>query len=402
MENRFLKGLWGYLKRADIILWMLLAAISIYSLLLLRSVDTATGTGYFRTQLMATAIGLAGAVVVSMMDYAEIANYWVLISGACIIMMIYTALFGDQVLGSGGVDARAWIRIAGRTFQTSELVKIAFMVTFAKHLDILKKQGRLEEPIQVILLACHAFIAVGLCMFQGDTGAGVVFFFMFLSMSLGAGVQLRYFAILFVMILIAFPILWEYVMPEYQKSRFTAVFNLEDPTVQMEGGYQQYQGRISIGSGKLRGQGLFQGTRVASNAVTFQQSDYIFSVAGEELGFIGCSLILLLLFLLMVKVLHVASMARDDLGRFMCFGFFGIIALQSVVNIGMCLALLPVMGVTLPFFSAGGSSAACLYLGFGLVQSVHMRRKESGGLRLRQKQPLRFVGKAKGKSKRLS
>jgi len=225
---------------------------------------------------------------------------------------------------------------------------------------------------------------------------------MFLSMSLGAGVQLRYFAILFVMILIAFPILWEYVMPEYQKSRFTAVFNLEDPTVQMEGGYQQYQGRISIGSGKLRGQGLFQGTRVASNAVTFQQSDYIFSVAGEELGFIGCSLILLLLFLLMVKVLHVASMARDDLGRFMCFGFFGIIALQSVVNIGMCLALLPVMGVTLPFFSAGGSSAACLYLGFGLVQSVHMRRKESGGLRLRQKQPLRFVGKAKGKSKRLS
>ena len=132
-----MKGLWGYLKRADIILWMLLAAISIYSLLLLRSVDTATGTGYFRTQLMATAIGLAGAVVVSMMDYAEIANYWVLISGACIIMMIYTALFGDQVLGSGGVDARAWIRIAGRTFQTSELVKIAFMVTFAKHLDIL-------------------------------------------------------------------------------------------------------------------------------------------------------------------------------------------------------------------------------------------------------------------------
>ena len=184
-------------------------------------------------------------------------------------------------------------------------------------------------------------------------------------------------------------------MADYQKSRFTAVFNLEDPTVQMEDGYQQYQGRISIGSGKFRGQGLFQGTRIASNVVTFQQSDFIFSVAGEELGFVGCSLIILLLFLFMVKVLHVASMARDDLGRYMCFGFFGIIALQSVVNIGMCLALLPVMGVTLPFFSAGGSSAACLYLGFGLVQSVHMRRKESDGLRLRKKAPLRFTGKMK-------
>lgn len=390
-----MKGTWGYLKRADIILWLLLAAVSAYSLLLLRSVDMSTGSGYFRTQLMAIGIGVAGAFVISMIDYAEIANFWLLIAGASIFLMIYTYLFGVQVQGSGGVDARAWMRIAGRTFQTSELVKIAFMVTFAKHLDALKKRGWLEEPLQVILLAFHALVPMLLCQLQKDTGAAVVFLFMFLAMSLGAGVQIRYFVILFVVILIAFPILWEYFMPEYQKTRFTAVFNLEDPTVQLEGGYQQYQGRISIGSGKLHGQGLFQGTRVASNVVTFQQSDYIFSVAGEELGFVGCSLILLLLFLLMAKVLHVASMSRDDLGKYMCFGFFGIIALQSVVNIGMCLALLPVMGVTLPFFSAGGSSAACLYFGFGLVQSVHMRRKESDGLRLRKKAPLRFTGKMK-------
>jgi len=395
MENRFFKRIWEYLKRADIILWLLLAAISVYSLLLVRSVDLSTGTGYFRTQLLAIGIGVVGAIVVSMIDYAEIANFWLLIAGASIFLMIYTYFFGVQVQGSGGVDARAWMKIAGRTFQTSELVKIAFMVTFAKHLDTLKKHGRLEEPLQVILLAFHALIPMMLCELQGDTGAAVVFFFMFLTMSLGAGVQLRYFAILFVMVLVAFPILWEYFMPEYQKGRFTAVFNLEDPTVQMFDGYQQYQGRISIGSGKLHGQGLFQGTRVASKVVTFQQSDYIFSVAGEELGFIGCSLIILLLFLFMAKVLHVASMARDDLGKYMCFGFFGIIALQSVVNIGMCLALLPVMGVTLPFFSAGGSAASCLYLGFGLVQSVHMRRKESDGLRLRRKTPLRFTGKMK-------
>lgn len=393
--NHFFKGVWGYLKRADILLWLLLAAISIYSLLLLRSVSMATGTNYFRTQLMAIGLGVAAAVVVSLIDYAEVANFWLLISLASVFLMIYTFFFGIRVQGSGGVDARAWINLAGRTFQTSELVKIAFMVTFAKHLDAVKRRGRLEEPLQVVLLGCHALVPVLLCQLQKDTGAAVVFFFMFLAMSLGAGVQLRYFVILFVVILVAFPIAWEFLLPDYQKSRFTAVFNLEDPTVQMEGGYQQYQGRISIGSGKLHGQGLFQGTRVASNVVTFQQSDYIFSVAGEELGFVGCSLILLLLFLFMAKVLHVASMARDDLGKYMCFGFFGMIALQSVVNIGMCLALLPVMGVTLPFFSAGGSSAACLYLGFGLVQSVHMRRKESDGLRLRRMQPLRFTKKMK-------
>ena len=212
-------------------------------------------------------------------------------------------------------------------------------------------------------------------------------------MSLSAGIKLRYFAALGGIVLVALPLLWMFVMKDYQKARFTAVFNLEDPTVQMEDGYQQYQGRISIGSGRLDWTGLFNGTRVANKSVPFQQSDYIFSVAGEELGFIGCSLILLLLLLFMAKVLHVASTSRDDLGRYICFGFFGMIALQSVSNIGMCLALLPAMGVTLPFFSAGGSSAACMYLGFGLVQAVYMRRKESDGMRLKRKQPLRFFYK---------
>ena len=175
-------------------------------------------------------------------------------------------------------------------------------------------------------------------------------------MSLSAGVKARYFAILGGLFLVGAPLLWQFVMADYQKARFTAVFNLDDPTVQMEDGYQQYQGRISIGSGRLDGMGLFNGIRVADNAVPFQQSDYIFSVAGEELGFLGCSLILLLLLLFMCKVLHVAHSSRDDMGKYICFGFFGMIALQSVSNIGMCLALLPAMGVTLPFFSAGGSS----------------------------------------------
>lgn len=393
MAKRFFKGLWDYIKRADIILWLLLAMISAYSLVLLRSVDYATGSGYFRTQLLAIGLGVAAAVVVTLIDYAEIANFWYLLAGFSIFLMIYTSFFGEQVVGSGGVDAKAWINIAGRTFQSSELVKIAFILTFAKHLDVLRKGSKLDHPLLVMLLGCHALVPMLLCEMQGDTGAAIVFFAIFLAMSLSAGIKLRYFAALGGIVLVALPLLWMFVMKDYQKARFTAVFNLEDPTVQMEDGYQQYQGRISIGSGRLDGTGLFNGTRVANKSVPFQQSDYIFSVAGEELGFIGCSLILLLLLLFMAKVLHVASTSRDDLGRYICFGFFGMIALQSVSNIGMCLALLPAMGVTLPFFSAGGSSAACMYLGFGLVQAVYMRRKESDGMRLKRKQPLRFFYK---------
>ena len=382
MVKRCFKGIWNYIKKADILLWVLVAAISAYSLLLLRSVDSATGSSYFRTQVFAIALGVAGAIVISLLDYGELANFWYLLAGFSVFLMIYTALFGEAVQGSGGVDARAWINIAGRTFQSSELVKIAFCLTFAKHLDTLRKRGLVDNPVHVVLLACHALVPMLLCQLQGDTGAAIVFFAMFLCMSLAAGVKLRYFAILGGMVLVALPLVWRFAMSEYQKDRIVALFNLDNVDVQVNEGYQQYQGMISIGSGKVTGQGLFNGSRVASNSVPFQQSDYIFSVAGEELGLVGCSLIILLLFLLLVKVIHVAHSSRDDLGKFICFGYFGIIALQSISNIGMCLALLPVMGVTLPFFSAGGSSAACMYFGIGLVQSVYMRRKESDGLRL--------------------
>ena len=393
MWNQFGKAFVDYLKRADIILWLLLAGISTYSLLLLKSVSRATPDDYFRTQVMAIGLGVCGAVFVSLMDYADLAGFWKLITGFSIFLMIYTYFFGERIQGSGGVDARAWIQILGRTFQTSELVKVAFMITYAKHLDMVKSRGRLDEFPPVVLRGCHALVFLLLCQLQGDTGATVVFFFMFVAMSLAAGVQLRYFAILAGMILVGLPLAWRYIMPDYQKARFIAVFNLDDPDVRLQDGYQQWQGRISIGSGKLKGQGLFEGSRVASNVVVFQQSDFIFSVAGEELGFIGCVRIMVLLLLFMLKVLHVAGSARDELGRFICYGYFGWIALQSVANIGMCVAMLPAMGVTLPFFSAGGSSAACLYLGFGLVQSVHMRRREIDGLHLKQKSPLRFAYK---------
>ena len=250
--------------------------------------------------------------------------------------------------------------------------------------------GHVDHGKTSILLALHAAVPVLLCHVQGDDGAAIVFFFMFLCMSLGGGVQLRYFILLGALVAVSVPVLWKFVLSEYQIKRFTSVYNLDDPSIQLNEGYQQVQGRISIGSGQLTGKGLFNGPRVETNLVTFQHSDFIFSVAGEELGFIGCTAIIVLLLLYLLRVLYIASKARDDLGRCMCFGFFGLIALQSVSNIGMCLALLPVMGVTLPFFSAGGSSAVCLYLGFGLIQSVYMHRPDANVPHLRSTRTLKM------------
>lgn len=371
-----------YFKQTNKLLWLIMIAISVYGLLLVASVTRAFEVNYFKTQLVAAILGYVAAIILTRLNYREISNYWYLIAAFCIFLIIYTLLFGESASGSSGVDARAWIKLpGGTTFQPSELAKIGFMITFPKHLSVLEERGLLKNPLYVASLGVHALIPMLLTQMQGDTGAAVIFFCMFLAMSFAAGVQLRYFFLLFGAMLVGAPLAWKYVLADYQKTRLINMMNPDaDP---LGAGMQQIQGKISIGSGQLFGRGLFEGPRVARNSVPVQQSDFIFSVAGEELGFLGTSLIIILILALLITTLYCARKASTPMGTYICFGFFGMIASQSVFNIGMCLSLLPVMGVTLPFFSAGGSSTACFYLGFGLVQCVYMFRHDTDKVRLR-------------------
>lgn len=384
---RVLKSITNYLKRADKFYWLVMLAISAYSLLLIRTVPVDTsGKSYFATMLLAMTLGYIGAVVFTLIDYREMANFWYLIAGFCIFLMLYTLRFGLAVTNTGGINARAWISLGGTTFQPSELVKIGFMITFAKHVATLDERGLLKSPLHILLLACHALIPIAIVHIQGDDGAGIIFFFMFVAMAFGAGIQLRYFAALFAAIGVLLPLAWKYVLADYQKQRFLVAYHLDSNTAAaLQYGWQQIQGRTSIGSGGLWGRGLFQSPRVNKGLVPVQQSDFIFSVAGEQLGFIGCCAVILLLLILLWRTLHIARRSPDLLGSTVCMGFFGMIAAQMIFNLGMCLDLLPVMGVTLPFFSYGGSSALCLYLGFGLVQNVHMHRYDTDKVNLRRK-----------------
>ncbi|HEX2985741.1 MAG TPA: FtsW/RodA/SpoVE family cell cycle protein [Caproiciproducens sp.] len=371
---RVLRPIFEYIKRTDKLYWLLMFSISAYSLLLLKTVPTPPEKGktYFFVQLMAVIIGYCGAILFTLIDYHEISNYWYIVAGFCFFLIVYTQIFGIAVVSSGGINAKAWIKLPGTTFQPSELVKIGFILTFSKHVSALKEKGLLKSFPQIALLACHAFIPVILVHLQGDDGSAIIFFCMFLAMAFGAGVQLRYFGAVAVGLAVAFPIAWKYVLQDYQRDRFSIFRHPEDDPLGK--GLQQIQGRLSIGSGGFWGRGLFKSPRVNKGLVPVQQSDFIFSVAGEQLGFIGCTLIILLLFLLLMRTLHIARKSGDSMGSVICFGFFGMIAAQALFNLGMCLNLLPVMGVTLPFFSAGGSSASCLYLGFGLVLNVQMHK----------------------------
>lgn len=369
--SKLLDYIKGYIKDCDKILWSIMVIISIYSLLLLKSVSRG-GENFFSTQLIAVTLGYIGAIILSAADYRVIANYWKWIAGFCILIIVYTLIFGITIEGSAGVNAKAWITLPGGiTFQPSELVKIGFIITFSRHLSIVKENGNIKSFKSIMLLCIHAVVPVILTHLQGDDGAAIIFFFMFLSMTFAAGVQFRYFITLLIVMIIAIPFAWNYLLADYQKNRIINQFNPEsDP---LGDGFQQIQGKLSIGSGQIFGKGLFNGQRVLHGSVPVQESDFIFSVAGEELGFIGCMAVILLLVALLVRTFYVGAKSCDTLGAYICIGFFGMIASQAVFNLGMCLSLLPVMGVTLPFFSAGGSSSACLYFGIGLIQSVYMK-----------------------------
>lgn len=364
------ESLCTYFKKTDKLFWALCIAASAYGILLLTSVSR-SGTNYVKTQLMAVLIGYFAAVIISVMDYNFLAKLWPIIAilSAGLVMLTYFIGYGVA-----GTDDVAWLILPGGiSFQPSELMKIAFILTFGTHLSVLQRKGKLRNFFHICLLVLHAAFPAFLVHLQGDDGTALIFIFIFLFMSLGAGIQWRYFFLVFICVLAAAPFAWNVLMNNDQKKRFLTAFDPESDPLGM--GYQQTQGKISIASGELNGRGIFQGTRVVRQAVPEQQNDFIFSVAGEELGFIGCIALLILLLFLLLCVLRNASLARDSLGKCICFGFFGMVASQTILNLAMCLGLAPVIGITLPFFSAGGSSVACLYLGVGLVQSVHMHRE---------------------------
>lgn len=373
IKNFFL-SIWDYIKRTDRLFWLMTMAASFYGLCLVASQQRAGEVNFLKTQIMAVCLGYIAAFVISCIDYNFIAKVWWLFAGISLALTFAVFFIGIQVAGTDDVG---WIKLPGGiTFQPSELTKICFILTFSKHLAYLTEIDKLHSFIGVLSLVVHAMIPIGLIHLQGDDGAALVFALMFVIMTFVAGVQLRYFIILFSAVICAVPILWTKILNDDQKNRLLVLLGTNDENLQTYG-WQQYQGKVSIASGGFSGKGLFSGPRVEKEMVPYQENDFIFTVAGEELGFIGCIAILALFVMMIVKILHTSTVACNPLGRNICIGFFSLIGVQVIINLGMVLGLLPVVGITLPFFSSGGSSVACLYLGVGLVQSVYMHRTDT-------------------------
>lgn len=373
--NKIIYWFKDFLKGTDKFLITLSILLSTFGIIMVYSATRRTLTEDMliprdvRTMAIAVILGVICAFIISLVDYEALARLWPIIAIVCLGLMVSLFFIGDAP--SGRSDAISWIKLGSFYFQPSELLKIGFMITFAVHLNNVRHD--INKFKNVVLLGIHAMVVVALVILTGDLGSALVFVVMTLGMLFVAGLYIRYFLFGVGVIACAAPLLWFEFFSDFQKQRFMAIYSpssLTEATYE-EVIFQQQQGVNAIGSGKIFGQGLFEGPYTQNGHVPESRNDMIFTVVGEELGLVGAIFALLLLLILVIKIIYVGQHAVSFIGKIICTAVAVMIVAHVVINIGMCLMVLPVIGITLPFMSAGGSSSLCIYFAIGMVMSVY-------------------------------
>ena len=360
----------SFFAYANLRLIFLCITASTFGCVLVYSAAYGVGDGWGGSlmQIVASIIGIVAAIFISRLDYEDICSLWPVWSGISILLVLLT--FTPLGLNATGTDDTAWLGIGPLTFQPAELMKISFIISFSMHLS--KVQSRIREFKTVLMLCLHGGFHILLVLMQGDDGTALVFISIFLCMMLVSGINLVYYALGFAAVFAAVPILWTYFMDEDKKARFLCILPSYVEEYLESAGWQQFEALKSIGSGQLTGSGYLQG---GNPGLFARNNDLIFIVAAEEFGFLGGMLLLLIIGLLVYELYRCARNAQNSLGSYLCIGMMALVGFQSLINLGMNLRLLPVIGITLPFFSDGGSSVATLYLGIGLALSVSYSEK---------------------------
>lgn len=370
-----LKDVKKALKGTDLLLLMLTLALSIFGTIMVSSAtfDAETGALFSRdskVMILAAILGLSAAMIISAIDYDIILKLWPVVGAASVMLMLLLFPFG--VSPDARSDAFSWFRIGSLYFQPSEIVKIGFIITFAFHLS--KVKNNISDIKHVFLLCMHAAVPILLVIATGDMGSALIFMCMFIGMMFAAGVHWLYFPAGALIVTVASPVIWFKIFDDIQRNRILALFNPEEYTNEI---YQQNQALAAIQEGGFYGMGLFNGKYTQTpNAIPEVENDMIFSAVCEETGFIGATLLILLFILLAVRIVMVGKRSKNFAASMMCYGVMFMIVSQAAINIGMCTRLLPVIGITLPFISAGGSSTVCLFLAIGLVLSIYRSSRE--------------------------
>ena len=356
------------LSSADKTLLFLPILLSVFGIVMIASATKSYDGGmkFIIVQSGAFVIGFFMMLTMISFDFERFKEKPVLWFFLCICLLLFVLIFGTEEAGTKG-----WIRFAGIGIQPSEFVKIGFALTFAKHLEA--SGDLINRPLPLLGLLVHAGVLIGLVLMQPDYGTAMVYIFMFLCMIFAAGLKYRILFSFAGIFAVFAPIAWFFILKPYQQDRIISFLSPEnDPA---GAGYQVMQSKIAIGSGELSGSGLFSGTQTQLGLLPAKHTDFIFGVIGEELGFIGAFAVITILLIIIIKCFVTGMNARSDYGKFLCIGIGAMLLFQVFENIGMCIGVMPVTGIPLPFLSYGGSSMVTSMTALGLVLSVSARQK---------------------------
>jgi rod shape determining protein RodA len=320
-------------------------------------------TLYLRQALYAV-VALFGLLTAAFINYRTLARFAYPIFGVAFALLLLVSVAGEV-----GRGAQRWIRVGAWTLQPAEFMKLALIVVLARYFEDHKE--RLGHPRLLVIPAMVALPPMLLVLKQPDLGTAVLLGLLTLSVLLLVGLRMKHLLFLAAAAAAMAPVLWSF-LKDYQRRRVLVFLSPElDPS---GAGYHIAQSKIAVGSGELFGKGLKAASQSQLHFLPSSQTDFILAVLAEQWGFIGCLVILLLYYVLITRGLEIARESKDIFGALLAFGIMAMITTQLVVNVGMVVGLMPVVGIPLPLLSYGGSSLVVTCVGIGLVMSVHMRR----------------------------
>lgn len=355
---------------------MLITICSIYGIVMVRYATLGMAAGnaltnpakYVLVQVFSMLIGIVLFVLLTIIDADLLASQWKILIVIDILLLVALVIFGQD----DGTGNKSWIRFAGIGIQPSEVIKIIYIIVSAKQMTYLKEYHDISSFMSVVQMAGHFMLVFGMIVVvSSDLGSATIILGIFLCMMFVLGVKLYWFAVGAAGVSAAIPLLWNYFLKDYQKKRIIAPY---DPSIDPDGWgitWQTTQSKLTLASGRLTG--VEEGhTRTV---FTGKHTDFIFSSTGEHLGILGCIAIMILLTILIVHIVRVGIHSSRTFDMLLCMGVAAAVAFQTFINIGMCLGVTPVIGITLPFFSYGGSSMFTMYGAMGLVSGVKYKLK---------------------------
>jgi len=355
-------------KHIDIVLLVVTGLVLLFGLVMVYSATRRFpgGPGILLRQGLFVVVGIAAMFGVSLIDYRRIADWWQIIYG--VAMLVLAGVLSP--LGSlGAFGTKGWYAFGPLVFQPVEIAKLATVLAVASYLGSVDRVDLRRLGTALVLLV----VPMGLTMLQPDLGSALVFIVVGLGMLVVGGVRMRHLTILVILGVVAvFGILQSSALDQYQKDRLTAFANPDG--VSAKARYNIDQAQTAISSGGLTGYGLGKGPSTRLGYVPAQQTDFIFTVAGEEFGFVGSGLLLILFAIMTWRIWRAAQLAADSMGTLLCIGVMSMFLFHIFENVGMNLGIMPVTGIPLPLVSQGGSAVVASCIALGLVQSVHMHR----------------------------